>query len=47
MALSNGFNITGLTIVAGGGGFGKNSTYNLVARDPGQGSGFAGTCTSN
>ena len=47
MALSNGFNITGLTIVAGGGGFGSNQTYNLVARDPGQGSGFAGTCTSN
>ena len=47
MALSNGFNITGLTIVAGGGGFGSNQTYNLVARDPGQGSGFAGTCTSD
>ena len=47
MALSNGFNITGLTIVAGGSGFGSNQTYNLVARDPGQGSGFAGTCTSN
>ena len=47
MALSNGFNITGLTIVASGSGFGSNQTYNLVARDPGQGSGFAGTCTSN
>ena len=47
MALSNGFNITGLTIVAGGSGFGSSQTYNLVARDPGQGSGFVGTCTSN
>ena len=47
MALSNGFNITGLTIVAGGSGFANSTTFNLVARDPGQGSGFAGTCTSN
>ena len=47
MAISNGFNITALTIVRGGSGFANSTTFDLVALDPGQGSGFVGTCTSN
>ena len=45
-ALSNGFNITGLTIVVGGSGFGSSQTYNLVVRDPDKVVDL-GTCTSN
>ena len=47
MALTNGFNITALTIASTGSNFANSTTFNLVAIDKGQGSGFAGTCTSN
>ena len=47
MAHSSGFSITGLTILNGGDGYASNATYTLVALDPGQGSGFAGTCTTD
>ena len=47
MALSSGYSITGLTIISGGSGFGSDASGNLTATDPGQGSGFTGTWTSN
>ena len=47
MALNSGFSITGLTLLASGSGYANSTTYNLVALDPGQGSGFTGTCTTN
>ena len=45
MAVNSGYSITGLTILNGGSNFTADSTFNLVANDPGQGSGFAGTCS--
>ena len=47
MALNSGFSITGLTLLAGGSGFANSTTYNLIANDPGQGSGLTGTCATN
>ena len=47
MALSSGFSITGLTLLASGSGFATSTTYDLIASDPGQGSNFTGTCTTN
>tara|TARA_A100001515_G_scaffold71513_1_gene56896 strand:- start:2062 stop:3204 length:1143 start_codon:yes stop_codon:yes gene_type:complete len=47
MALQDGFKITGVTVVNGGGGYGHNITYSVTARDRvGQGSGFAGKVKS-
>ena len=47
MSVNSGYSITGLTILSGGSNFTSDSTFNLVANDPGQGSGFAGTCSSD
>ena len=47
MSVNSGYSITGLTILSGGSNFTADSTFNLVANDPGQGSGFAGTCSSD
>ena len=33
MALQDGFKITGVTVVNGGGGYGHNITYQVTARD--------------
>lgn len=42
MAHSSGFSITGLTLIASGSGFAEDDEYDLIALDPGQGSGFTG-----
>ena len=47
MAIDSGFSITGLTILAKGSGFGTDATGNLIANDPGRGSGFTGTWAAN
>jgi len=47
MALNSGFSITGLTLLEGGDGYATDTSGPLTASDPGQGSGFTGTWTSN
>ena len=47
MAVNSGYSITGLTILASGSDFANSTTFDLVANDPGQGTGFTGRCTSN
>ena len=47
MALSSGFNITGLELISSGSGYGAFATITLSARDKGQGSGFTGKAFTN
>ena len=47
MALSSGFNITGLELISSGSGYGAFATITLSARDKGQGSGFTGRAFTN
>jgi hypothetical protein len=47
MAHSSGFSITGLTLIASGSGFATDDEYDLIALDPGQGSGFEGIAHTN
>lgn len=47
MAIDSGYSITGLTILAKGSGFAEDDEYDLIALDPGLGSGFTGQALTN